>query len=79
MSFVCCTLSAISDSIFVVYLEVIQKVIFMYAERFDNTFYLKVSSVSVANEMHEELDSLTTGTLAEYLLWKMFFILFWQC
>lgn len=42
--FVCCTLSAISDSMFVGYLEVTQKTNFMYAERFDNTFYLKVSS-----------------------------------
>lgn len=61
--FVCCTLSAISDSIFVVYLEVIRKANFMYAERFDNTFYLKISSLlSVTNEVHKELGPLTTGT-----------------
>lgn len=67
--FVCHTLSAISDSIFVAYLDVIQKANFMYAERFDNTFYLKVSSLlSVTNEVRKELDPLTTGTYAEYLL-----------
>lgn len=51
--FVCCTLSAISGSIFVAYLEVTQRVNFRYAERFDNTFYPKVSSLlSVTNEEH---------------------------
>lgn len=51
------------DSIFVVYLEVIQKKNCMFAERFDNMFYLKVSSLlSVTNEVHKKLDPLTTGS-----------------
>lgn len=51
------------DSIFKVYLEVIQKKNCKYAERFDNTFYLKVSSLlSVTNEVHKTLDPLTTGS-----------------
>jgi len=66
---VCCTLSAISNSILVLYREVTQKVNFTDAERFDTAFYLKVSSLlSVTNEVHKELDPLTTGTWAEYLL-----------
>lgn len=51
------------DSIFVVYLEVIQKNNCMYAERFYNTSYLKVSSLlSVTNEVHKKLDPLTAGS-----------------
>lgn len=40
--YVCCTLSGICDSIFVVYVEVIEKANFTEAERFDNTFHLEV-------------------------------------
>lgn len=35
----------------------------MYAERFYNTFYLKVSSLlSVTNEVHKKLGPLTAGS-----------------
>lgn len=51
--FLCVVPCLQSDSIFVAYVEVIQKVNFRYAERFDNTFYPKVSSLlSVTNEVH---------------------------